>query len=64
MAINSVGNSNPAKNVNVTYTNNLYYGDGANFLIPGVGDLRARPLFRQLPTLVAQSPTPDINAET
>jgi len=60
--INSVGNSNPSSNVNVTYTNNLYYGDGANFLIPGVGDLRARPLFRQLPALLAQSPTPDINA--
>lgn len=59
--INSVGNSNPSTNRDVTYTNNLYYGDGGNFLIAGAGDLRAPPQFALLPTLSAQSPTPADN---
>lgn len=60
--INSVGNSNPSANRNVTYTHNLYFGDGGNFVIPGTGDLRANPQFALLPALAATSPTPADNA--
>jgi parallel beta-helix repeat protein len=60
--INSVGNSNPSTNVAVAYTNNLYFGDGANFVIAGTGDVRADPQFALRPALTATSPTPADNA--
>jgi len=65
--INSVSNSIDRQNVNVVFANNLFYGDGGNFIDNSnpnnAGNVSLRPLFKKPPMLTGSSPTPDDNAD-
>jgi len=65
--INSVSHSIDRNNVGVVFTNNLFYGDGSNFIDnsnPANGaNTPLKPLFAQRPKLAGSSPAPDVNAD-